>query len=43
MNMRSTMKKNSIPVVVIGALLLLPSCGLIDWIKEKFGSKRPGC
>lgn len=31
-------KKYSTSLIAISALLLLPSCGLVDWVKEKFGS-----
>src|SRR5579872_4691963 len=31
-------KNNSIGILMLSSLLLLPSCGLTDWIKDKFGS-----
>src|SRR3990167_4403287 len=31
------MKKNGGALFAVSALLLLPSCGLVDWLKEKFG------
>ena len=30
-------KNNGISILMLSSLLLLPSCGLIDWIKDKFG------
>lgn len=30
-----------IAVLMIGTVVLLPSCGLIDWVKEKFGGDKP--
>lgn len=39
----STSAKKTIPIVlIISALIMLPSCGLIDWLKEKFGGGSPG-
>ncbi len=37
MNVRSELKKNGIILLMVGSLVLLPSCAFIDWIKEKFG------
>lgn len=33
--------KNNISILMLSSLLFLPSCGLIDWIKEKFGGGTP--
>lgn len=32
---------HGIAVLMIGSVVLLPSCGLIDWVKEKFGGTTP--
>ncbi len=37
MNMRSGLKRNGIVLLMASSLVLLPSCALVDWIKEKFG------
>jgi hypothetical protein len=34
---KNFMKKNSGALFAVSALLLLPSCGFVDWVKEKFG------
>lgn len=36
------MKKNAASALMISSLMLLPSCGFIDWLKEKFGRKSSG-
>lgn len=35
-------KNNSIGILMLSSLLLLPSCGLTDWIKDKFGGSSCG-
>lgn len=35
--MRSRLKKNGALLVLVSSLMMLPSCALVDWIKEKFG------
>ncbi len=37
MIVRRTVKENGMALLMASALLLLPSCGLIDWVKDKFG------
>lgn len=37
MNVRSALKKNGLMLLMISSLMVLPSCALLDWIKEKFG------
>lgn len=39
--MKQMIKKNGIALIMISSLVLLPGCGLLDWLKEKLGSK-PG-
>ncbi len=38
---RATIKNNGAYLIMIGSLMLLPGCGLLDWVKEKLSSK-PG-
>ncbi len=42
MNIRNGLKKSGGSVLVISSLLLLPSCGIVDWVKEKFGGGTTG-
>lgn len=37
MKVQKIIKKNGTTLLIAGSLLLLPSCGLVDWVKEKFG------
>ena len=32
-----TVKNNAVSLLVVSMLLVLPSCGLVDWVKDKFG------
>ena len=34
---KTVLKKSGAIILMAGSLVLLPNCGLVDWVKEKFG------
>lgn len=41
MNISNKMKQHGLSFLLVGSLMILPSCGLFDWVKEKFGGTAP--